>query len=289
MNLEICFSWLKLLGIFNGPINGDDGEQAKREEGLMEIRILGCYGGELPGYPLCSFAIDKKLLLDAGAVTSVLRLSAQRRISDILVTHTHLDHIKDIPFLAANLVGGQVLRPVNIISTRQIIKSIQTHLFNDALWPDFTALPSVDSPVLKFIPVEPGFDLAVDDFMVRAIPVNHAVPAVGYIVRKGRSAILYAGDTGPTERIWEEANGLEDLKAVIVEISFPNRLGAAAEDSGHMTPRTLKRELKKLRRRDIPILLAHMKPQYLNLLRNEIRQLGRSHVSFLRPGQRYRF
>jgi cAMP phosphodiesterase len=255
----------------------------------MEIRILGCYGGELPGYPLCSFAIDKKLLLDAGAVTSVLRLSAQRRISDILVTHTHLDHIKDIPFLAANLVGGQVSRPVNIISTRQIIKSIQTHLFNDALWPDFTALPSVDSPVLKFIPVEPGVDFAVDDFMVRAIPVNHAVPAVGYIVRKGRSAILYAGDTGPTERIWEEANRLEDLKAVIVEISFPNRLGAAAVDSGHMTPRTLKRELKKLHRRDIPILLAHMKPQYLNLLRNEIRQLGRSQISLLRPGQRYRF
>ena len=240
----------------------------------MEIRILGCYGGELPGYPLCSFAIDKKLLLDAGAVTSVLRLSAQRRISDILVTHTHLDHIKDIPFLAANLVGGQVSRPVNIISTRQIIKSIQTHLFNDALWPDFTALPSVDSPALKFIPVEPGVDFPVDDFIVRAIPVDHAVPAVGYIVRKGRSAILYTGDTGPTERIWEEANGLEDLKAVIVEISFPNLLGAAAVDSGHLTPRTLKRELKKLHRRDIPILLAHMKPQYLNLLRNEIRRLA---------------
>ena len=278
-----------LLGVFYGRIDGDDGEQARRKEGLMEIRILGCYGGELPGYPLCSFAIDKKLLLDAGAVTSVLRLSAQRRISDILVTHTHLDHIKDIPFLAANLVGGQVSRPVNIISTRQIIKSIQTHLFNDALWPDFTALPSVDSPVLKFIPVEPGVDFPVDDFIVRAIPVDHAVPAVGYIVRKGRSAILYTGDTGPTERIWEEANGLEDLKAVIVEISFPNLLGAAAVDSGHLTPRTLKRELKKLHRRDIPILLAHMKPQYLNLLRNEIRQLGRSHVSFLRPGQRYRF
>ena len=189
----------------------------------MEIRILGCFGGELPGYPLCSFAIDKKLLLDAGAVTSVLRLSAQRRIADILVTHTHLDHIKDIPFLAANLVGAQASRPVNIISTRDIIDGIQTHLFNDALWPDFTALPSVDFPVLKFIPVEPGVDFALDDFTVRAVPVNHTVPAVGYVVRKGRSAILYAGDTGPTERIWQEANGLDNLKAVIVEVSLDRK------------------------------------------------------------------
>ena len=255
----------------------------------MEIRVLGCFGGELPGYPLCSFAIDRELLLDAGAVTSVLPLSAQRRIANILVSHTHLDHIKDLPFLAANLIGEKIRRPVNIISTRPIIEGIQRHLFNDALWPDFTALPSVDSPVIKLISVEPGVDFAVDDFTVRAIPVNHAVPAVGYVVRRGRSAILYAGDTGPTERIWEQASGLEDLKAVIVEVSFPDRLRAAATDSGHMTPRALKRELKKLHRRDIPILLAHMKPQYLKILRTEVRQLGLSRLSFLRPGQRYRF
>ena len=56
-----------------------------------------------------------------------------------------------------------------------------------------------------------------------------------------------------------------------------------------MTPRILKRELKKLHRMDIPILLAHMKPQYLNLIRREIGQLGLPNVSFLRHGQRYRF
>ena len=255
----------------------------------MEIRILGCFGAELPGYPLCSFAIEKKLLLDAGAVTSVLRLSEQRRISNILVTHTHLDHIKDIPFLAANLVAEHFSRPVNIVSIRQVIEGIQMHLFNNALWPDFTVLPTAESPVLKFISVEPGVDFPVEDFTIRAIPVNHTVPAVGYIVRKGRSAILYTGDTGPTERIWEEANEVEDLKAVIVEVSFPHRLRVLAENSGHMTPMTLRRELKKLQRKEIPILLAHMKPQYWNLLRTEIRQLGLSNVYFLRPGERYRF
>ena len=255
----------------------------------MEVRILGCFGGELPGYPLCSIAIEKKLLLDAGAVTSVLRASEQRRISAILVTHTHLDHIKDIPFLAANLVGEHLCRPVKIISTRPVIEGIQTHLFNDALWPDFTVLPTVESPALKFISIEPDFDFSVDDFTIRAIPVNHTVPAVGYVVRQGRSSILYTGDTAQTERIWEEANRIEDLKAVIVEISFPNRLRAVAESSGHLTPMMLKRELKKLHRKDIPILLAHMKPQYLHLLRSEIRQLGLSRVSFLRPGERYHF
>ena len=233
--------------------------------------------------------LDGKLVLDAGAITSVLRLPEQRRISDILVTHTHLDHIKDIPFLAANLVGEPFPKPVNIISTSQVIEGIKYHLFNDALWPDFTVLPTVESPVLKFISIEPGVDIAVQDFTIRAIPVNHTVQAVGYIVRKGRSAILYTGDTGPTERIWEEANALEDLKAVIVESSFPNGLRPTAESSGHMTPMMLKRELKKLRRKNIPIFLTHMKPQYLSLLKKEIRMIGNPQVSLLRQGERYRF
>ena len=256
---------------------------------MMEVRILGCYGAELPGYRFCSFGIDGKLLLDAGAVTSVLRLSEQRRISNILVTHIHLDHIKDIPFLAANLVGDRFHQPLNVISIPPVIEGIKAHLFNDALWPDFTALPTVRSPVLKLMSIQPGVDIPVQGFTIRAIPVNHTVPAVGYIIRKGQSAILYTGDTGPTERIWQEANELRGLKAVLVEISFPNRWRGVAESSGHMTPMILKRELKKLSRKDIPILLVHMKPQYLNLLRKEVGNFRRSKLSFVEQGECYRF
>jgi cAMP phosphodiesterase len=256
---------------------------------LMEVRILGCYGGELPGYRFCSFGIDGRLLLDAGAVTSVLRLSEQRRICNILVTHSHLDHIKDIPFLAANLAGERFHQPINILSIPPVIEEIKSHLFNGALWPDFTSLPTVESPVLKFMPIEPTKDIPLQGFTIRAIPVNHTVPAVGFIIRKEHSTILYTGDTGPTERIWEEASEIEDLKAVLVESSFPNRLKGTAESSGHMTPRILKGELKKLARKDVPILLAHMKPQYLNLLRKEVGSINHPKVSFLEQGGCYRF
>jgi hypothetical protein len=45
------------------------------EKKIMEIRVLGCYGGELPGYFLGSFMLDGKLVVDAGAITSVLPTS----------------------------------------------------------------------------------------------------------------------------------------------------------------------------------------------------------------------
>ncbi|MCX5909545.1 MAG: 3',5'-cyclic-nucleotide phosphodiesterase [Deltaproteobacteria bacterium] len=255
----------------------------------MEIKVLGCYGGELPGYRVCSFLIDGDLLLDAGTVTSVLSLAKQAQIANILITHTHLDHIKALPFLATNLAGGAFHQPVNIISTPKVIHGIKVHLFNNALWPDFTALPTADRPVIKFIVIDPDVDVQLREATIRAIPVEHKVPAVGYLVRKGKSSVLYTGDTGPTDRLWEEANKTRDLKAVLVETSFPNDQEAIAKKSGHLTPRLLQRELKKLRRKDIFILLAHMKPQFLRQIRKEVGEVKDPRIALLRQGGCYRF
>ncbi len=256
----------------------------------MEIRVLGCFGGELPGFRHCCLHIDGRLLLDAGAVTSVLDLREQRKLRYILVTHTHLDHIKDIPFLAANLIKERNLRrSLYIVSTGPIIEMIKAHLFNDALWPDFSVLPTAELPVLKFLEIKPNVEVPVDEYVIKAIPVSHPVPAVGYLVKRGKRAIIYTGDTGPSDQIWEVANQKPELKALLIETSFPNRLSEVAQKSGHLTPRLLKAELAKLQRLDLTILLAHMKPQYLPLLRKEIKQIPYPRISLLRQGARYYF
>lgn len=255
----------------------------------MELRVLGCFGGELPGFRHCCLNINGRLLLDAGAVTSVLTLAEQKKLHYILITHTHLDHIKDLPFLAANLVREKFRHPVQIISISPIIESIKAHLFNDALWPDFSVLPTVDWPILKFLAIEPEVDIQIGNYIIRAIPVSHPVPAVGYFIKQGRSAIIYTGDTGPSEQIWIEANQRPELKALLIETSFPNKLSAIAQKSGHLTPCLLQEELKKLGRSDLAILLAHMKPQYLTLLRKEVKRIPYPRISLLRQGARYHF
>ena len=255
----------------------------------MEIRVLGCFGGELPGFRLCSFLIDGKLLIDAGAVTSVLRIPQQNQIHHIFITHSHLDHIKDLPFLAANRYGEAFQKPLLVHSIPAVIQGIQSHLFNDTLWPDFSILPSAEQPVLKFNSLEPGAEVKVEEYTIQPVSVSHSVPAVGYFVRKGKSVVLYTGDTGPTEAIWRAANQVSDLKAILIESSFPNRERNVAEKSGHLTPHLLKRELEKLNRRDIPILLVHMKPQYMRELRNEVQIGGDRNINFAEQGKRYRF
>ena len=41
--------------------------------------------------------VDQDLVIDAGAITSTLTPEEQSRIQALLLTHQHLDHIRDVP------------------------------------------------------------------------------------------------------------------------------------------------------------------------------------------------
>jgi len=165
----------------------------------MKIRVLGCSGAEIPGFKTMSFLINTSVLLDAGAATSSLTMKEQEEISDILITHSHLDHIKDVLFLADNLVG-RPNKPINLITTSEIISIIQGSFLNNSVWPDFTIIPTVSDPIIRFKPIETEKEFRIDHLTVKAVEVNHTVKAVGYFITDGDSAILHSGDTGPTDR-----------------------------------------------------------------------------------------
>lgn len=254
----------------------------------MKIRVLGCYGGEGPGHRTTCLLVNDTLLVDAGAITQALTLEEQTRINAALISHTHLDHLKDIAFLADNVIGRRNA-PVEIISIPSAIRSIRTHFLNDRLWPDFTAIPTRKSPVLKLKEIQAGRPYKVEGITVRAIPVHHTVDAVGFILDDGAGSIVFSGDTGPTAQLWREANKLKHLKAIFVETSFPNSMQGIADASCHLSPRTLEGELQKLSHNGVPVFVYHMKPNFLADLTREIRDLGRKEVVFLKQGDLLQF
>ncbi|MEW6328374.1 MAG: 3',5'-cyclic-nucleotide phosphodiesterase [Thermodesulfobacteriota bacterium] len=238
----------------------------------MEIRVLGCYGSEMPGFRPSSFLINKSLLLDAGAITSVLSLEEQLQITHILITHSHLDHIKDILFLADNIIE-QNHHPICIASLPAIIEQIKVHMLNNSIWPDFTVIPE-RGPVLNYLHMDEEKDIQINDITCKAVKVDHTVEAVGYIVRDCNGAIIYTGDTGATQRIWDLARTLKDLRAVIVEVSFPDDLRELAVLSAHLTPALLHKELYKMNRPDVPVYVFHMKPMHLVCIQEELKYLS---------------
>lgn len=255
----------------------------------MQIKVLGCYGAEMPGYKTSCFMLNDSTLIDAGAITSVLTQEEQKRIENILVTHSHLDHIKDIPLLADNIIGSDSVQ-LNVISTGEIISILKEHLFNNRIWPDFSKIPTAENPVIKFREVEAGKAFQVGGTTVTAIEVNHVVPTLGYILTENEKSVAILGDTCHTDKIWRILNETDNLRGVFIETSFPNDMKELAKVSGHLTPEMLSLEIKKLNgKKDTPIYVYHMKPNYLDTLRKEIAALAESNISILELNQTFIF
>ncbi len=225
----------------------------------MIIRVLGCHGSELTidgnGDALecrtCGFLVNETCMVDAGSISAGLREAEQGKIRDVLLSHAHFDHIKGLPLLADNLVGRTTQR-VNVLALPEVLDYLGRHIFNDVVFPDFTRLPTKETAPLIYRPFDDEKGFKVNGLEVTAVRVNHIVPAAGFIVRDGDSALLYSGDTSETRRIWEVAAKEPRLKAAFIETSFPNDLADLAKISGHLTPEMLAKEFAKLGRPDLP-------------------------------------
>ncbi len=235
----------------------------------MEIRVLGCYGGEMPGHKTTCFMVNENVVIDAGALTGSLAIEDQEKVDSIILTHSHIDHIRDIPFLADNIFGKKD-RPVMIHGLPETIENLREHILNFSVWPDFTVLPDPDNPIVAYHELEEGAETEIEELTITPIKVNHTVPTAGYIVQNGDRSFAFSGDTGPTEKLWEAVREIKSMTTLFIEVSFPNRLASLAAASGHLTPEMAVKELEKIQRPDLKIYVQHMKPQYLTEIVKEI-------------------
>lgn len=248
----------------------------------MKVKILGCYGSETLKYKTTCFLFDEVFSIDAGALTSSLSVEKQSKIESILITHCHFDHIKDIPFLIDNIFGMKD-KPVEIYGRRNVIENLRKHVFNDVLWPDFTKLPSEENPVMTYKSIGESNGFKIKNYKINLIPVNHTIETFGVKITTNNSSLIISSDTGPTEVLWKVANKSGNLKAMLVETSFPNSLQAVADASLHFTPSSLEKDLLKLKK-DIPVYIYHLKPRFVKQIEKELKELKDPRIKILRQG-----
>ena len=253
----------------------------------MKVKVLGCYGGNIPGFGMTSLLVNDTLAMDAGWVSGALTLKEQVKVKDVLISHSHLDHTCSLPFLIDNNFSAPGFS-LRIHGIPEVIASMKNHLFNNHTWPDFTCLPNDLTPVLKLIEIKPEQAFVINGLRIRAVRVSHIVPTTGFILEDSRGAIAFSSDTGPTERFWEVVNSVKRLRAVITETSFPDELLDLAHVSGHLTPALLEQELRKLKR-DVPVYLYGGKPKHLGKIGKQVRALKRKGLEMLVQGRTYRF
>jgi ribonuclease BN (tRNA processing enzyme) len=250
----------------------------------VKIKVLGSSGSEAPGYNSPAFLVDDFLLLDAGTIAGSLDRDAQCRITHILLTHAHLDHFKGIPSLLDNIVVSKHNCRLVVVSGEDVLADLKRNIFNDRIWPDFAALPSPEQPVMRYQTISSDNPMRIGGYTITAVPVNHTVPAYGYIVAdSANDALVYTGDSGPTERMWKALKRYR-VRVLITEVSFPNDLLSLACASGHMTPGLFAKELNKMSVIPERIFITHVKPYYRETIQTEVAKIAGVAVEFLHDG-----
>ena len=236
----------------------------------MKLRILGCSGGIGGCLRTTSMLIDDDILIDAGTGVGELSIAQMSAIDHVFVTHSHMDHIASIPFIA-DTVGGMRSAPLTVHATEATLDIIRTHVFNWKIWPDFTRIPSPENPYLRLQSLRVGATIELGGRSITPVPANHVVPAVGYHVDGGHASLVFTGDTTSNDELWKVVNRIENLRYIIIETAFCNRERDLAVASKHLCPSMLAEELAKLRRK-AEIYITHLKPGEPDIIMREIEE-----------------
>src|SRR3989339_377046 len=253
---------------------------------MDKITILGAQGSRSENAFTTCIQVTQNTLIDAGNIMHALGEKASH-INKIFFSHAHLDHIVDSAFLIDNSFANRT-EPLYLYGLPQTIKALKTHIFNWEIWPDFSEinLTQSESPAVIYVELEFHKRYEIENgIFLTPIPANHSVPCCGYLIQNSEGAILYSGDTFKNSELWDFINQHDSIKALIIDVSFPNKFAKIAEVSKHLTPQFLHEELQQLERKDIKIYINHLKPFYNSQIVSELKELGISENQILQDAE----
>jgi len=229
-------------------------------------------GGVDQNQYLITYLINDTLAIDAGCLGFYGTPEQQAKVKDVLISHTHADHVASLPIFVENAFEGGP-DPVTIHGSSHVLASLQSDIFNGRVWPDFIGMSVNQGPFLRLNEIESGRVLELQGLRITPVSVDHLVPTLGFVVDDGKTCVVIASDTGPTDEIWRVAHATTRLRAVFLEAAFPNSMTGLANVSKHLTPAMFGEEARKLDRVDIDLVVVHIKPRFRAKILEELEAL----------------
>jgi ribonuclease Z len=122
---------------------------------------------------------EHRFLVDCGEGTQRQILQSGigfKRLTRILLTHGHLDHILGLGGLLSTFLRWEAIEQLEILGGRFALERVRTLLYDVVLRGNQPPMP------LKLIEIKPGIVFEADDFTVTAFPVTHRGPdCLGYV------------------------------------------------------------------------------------------------------------
>jgi cAMP phosphodiesterase len=255
----------------------------------MKIKIVGsAVDSECPGQQFAaSYVINNGIAIDAGSIGLQSSIAVQRQIKHVFLSHGHLDHIASLPMFLDNVYESGP-ECVQIYALQETLDSLQQDVFNDRVWPDLVRLSQEEAVFMKLHPMQVGETIQADELRVTALPLDHVVPTIGFIVSDGSGSVAFVSDTAPLDSIWQTLNQVTDLKALFLESAFPTRMNWLATKAKHLTPTLFAEGCRKLLPA-VPIIAVHIKPAFHDEIVSEFAALKLPRVTIGSPDVTYEF
>ena len=249
----------------------------------MIVRMLGPTIGE--AVALSSYLVNGTTLVDCGGAGVGGDFARQAAVRNIFLTHAHLDHVASLPILLDNVYGSGT--PPVVHGSAATLDILQRDLFNDRLWPDFIALSQQLAPFLQVRKFQDGVVVGIPGMTVEPVAVDHVIPTSAFILQEPGTAAAIVTDTAPTHDIWRRLARTPNLRAVLLECSFPDELAGLAVASKHLTPTTFAAEAAQLPA-GVRLLAVHLKPQHHARIARELAVVC-PRAEIVRPEHDYSF
>lgn len=154
------------------------------------------------------------------------------KVSSLIVTHRHVDHVYGIPSLAHNMGLAGRHATLHVYALPETMPSLRGFL---DLFPLEEKMPYRIE--LHEIPAKEGHEvLRAKGFRIRSTPVRHGAPNVGLRVEfdspSERGVVVYSSDTSPCPSLLALARGSDIL---IHEATFLHSEAERAAEDGHTT------------------------------------------------------
>lgn len=236
------------------------------------IEFLGSSGTRTPDKGTTCLRVSRHCVIDAGNIIGGLRNDVYE-IEHIFLTHSHLDHIVDIPFVTELFVTHKKTA-LKIYGLKETLSDLREYIFNHHIWPDFAEIDLLKemAKTIEFIEIVPETPYRVDDVELMAFKTDHTEGSCGYLIRHQNRAIVFTSDTYRCDRVWELVQNDPTIHSIIIDVSFPSEHTQLAKDSRHLTPALLEEERRQCSRQDITIYPVHLKVPFESTIRRELRE-----------------
>lgn len=234
------------------------------------IEFLGTGGTRTPVQGTTCLRVSPKCVIDAGNLINAFGDDIFT-IEHIFLTHSHLDHIIDIPFLA-DLFVTRKSTSLKIYALQATLDDLRQSIFNHRIWPNFEEIPLIGhtEQTLQLIEIQPERRYDIDGITLTPFKTDHTDGSCGYLIEKGGEGILFTADTYRCSRIWELLDANPHIHSLVIEVSFPSHFEKLAYDSKHLTPALLESELACCARKDFTVYVMHLKVLFAATITHEL-------------------